>query len=153
VTADVSGEVRANARLLAGAEDHYVPLTDQITTLTAARSATARVFTGDEHAQNHVQAGNIALPVQVMLGLAGQHGQTRQPAWPNVIDIADRDIEDALARSFLADLPPELTGWSVGEREAGDGVDGVFGDVSHDGDADTAGGIDPDQVEEADAAA
>jgi hypothetical protein len=28
---------------------------------------TARVFTGDEQAQNHVQAGNIALAVQVML--------------------------------------------------------------------------------------
>ncbi len=28
---------------------------------------TARVFTRDEHAQNHVQAGNIALSVQVIL--------------------------------------------------------------------------------------
>jgi pimeloyl-ACP methyl ester carboxylesterase len=71
VTADVSGEVRADALLLAGAQDHYVPLTqlaDQINTLTAARSVTARVFTRDEQAQNHVQAGNIALSVQVMLG-------------------------------------------------------------------------------------
>jgi hypothetical protein len=39
----------------------------QINTLTAARSVTARAFTGDEQAQNHVRAGNIALPVQVML--------------------------------------------------------------------------------------
>jgi hypothetical protein len=54
VTADVSGGVRADALLLAGAEDHYVPLTrlaDQINTLTATRSVTARVFTGDEQAQ------------------------------------------------------------------------------------------------------
>jgi hypothetical protein len=28
---------------------------------------TTRVFTGDEQAQNHVQAGNIALSVQVIL--------------------------------------------------------------------------------------
>jgi N-acyl homoserine lactone hydrolase len=43
-------------------------LTDQISTLTAARSLTARVFTHDEQTQNHVQAGNIALSVQVILG-------------------------------------------------------------------------------------
>jgi hypothetical protein len=37
--------------MLAGAEDRYVPvaqLADQINTLTAARSVTARVFTRDE---------------------------------------------------------------------------------------------------------
>jgi 4-diphosphocytidyl-2C-methyl-D-erythritol kinase len=70
VTADVSGEVRADALLLAGADDHYVPLTqlaDQIHTIAAARSVTARVFTRDEQAQNHVQAGNIALSMQVIL--------------------------------------------------------------------------------------
>lgn len=70
VTADVSGEVRADALLLAGAEDHYVPVTqlaDQINTLAAACSVTARVFTREEQAQNHVQAGNIALSVRVIL--------------------------------------------------------------------------------------
>ena len=70
VTADVSGEVRADALLLVGAEDHYVPLTqlaDQINTLAAACSVTARVFTREEQAQNHVQAGNIVLSVRVIL--------------------------------------------------------------------------------------
>ena len=38
-----------------------------IGTLTVARSVTARVFTRGEQAQNHAQAGNIALSVQVML--------------------------------------------------------------------------------------
>jgi hypothetical protein len=38
-------------------------------------------------------------------------------------------------------------------RRSSDSVDGVFGDVSHDGDADAAGGVDPDQVEEPGAAA
>ena len=48
VTADVSGQVRADVLLLAGVEDHYVPfrqLGDQLNTLTGARSVTARVFT------------------------------------------------------------------------------------------------------------
>ena len=74
-TADVSADVRADVLLLAGAEDHYVPvqqLTDQIATLTNARSVTARLFTRDEQAHNHCQVGNIALSVHVMLDwLAG----------------------------------------------------------------------------------
>ena len=56
--------------LSAGAEDHYVPLrqlTNQLNTLTSARSVTARVFTRQEQAQNHVQVGNVGLSVRVML--------------------------------------------------------------------------------------
>jgi hypothetical protein len=83
VTADVSGDVRADAPLLAGAEDHYVPrtqLADQIGRLIAARSVTARVFTRDEQAQNHVQAGNITLSVQVILDwLDSMHRRDSQP--------------------------------------------------------------------------
>ncbi len=85
VTADVSGRVRADALLLAGAEDHYVPLTqltDQITTLTAARSVTARVFTRDEQAQNHVQVGNIALSVQVILDWLDSIGKRHSQPGP-----------------------------------------------------------------------
>jgi len=70
VTADVSGQVGADVLLLAGVEDHYVPfrqLGDQLDTLTGARSVTARVFTREEQTQNHVQVGNIALSVRVML--------------------------------------------------------------------------------------
>ena len=74
-TADVSALVRADVLLFAGVEDHYVPyrqLADQLNTLTSARSVTARVFTREEHAQNHVQVGNVALSVRVMLDwLAG----------------------------------------------------------------------------------
>jgi hypothetical protein len=69
-TADVSARVRADVLLLAGAEDHYVPLrqlSDQLTTLTSARSVTARVFTRQEQAQSHVQVGNLGLSLQVML--------------------------------------------------------------------------------------
>lgn len=74
-TADVSPEVRTDVLLLAGAGDLFVPLqqlTDQIATLTRARSITARVFTRDEQAENHCQIGNIGLSLQVMLDwLAG----------------------------------------------------------------------------------
>jgi pimeloyl-ACP methyl ester carboxylesterase len=69
-TAEVSALVRADVLLLAGAEDHYVPirqLSDQLNTLTSARSVTARVFTRHEQAHNHVQVGNIGLSLQVML--------------------------------------------------------------------------------------
>jgi hypothetical protein len=69
-TADVSALVRADVLLLAGAKDHYVPLgqlSDQLNTLTSARSVTTRVFTRHEQAPNHVQVGNLGLSVRVML--------------------------------------------------------------------------------------
>ena len=53
--------------LPAGAVHGSGQLADQINTLMAARSVTARVYTHDEQAQNHGQASNIALLVQVML--------------------------------------------------------------------------------------
>ncbi len=89
-TADVSALVRGDVLLLAGAEDHHVPfrqLADQLNTLTNARSVTARVFTRDESAQNHVQVGNIALSVRVVLnwldGLDERNNLSRD---------ADRDL-------------------------------------------------------------
>jgi len=42
-------------------------LDDQIATLTHARSITARVFTEAEHAQNHVQVGNLGLALRVIV--------------------------------------------------------------------------------------
>jgi pimeloyl-ACP methyl ester carboxylesterase len=68
-TKDVSGGVLQDVLLLAGAEDHYVPLEqlwDQARMLTSARSVTARVFTAREHAQAHCQIGNLPLAVRVM---------------------------------------------------------------------------------------
>jgi Tfp pilus assembly protein PilN len=86
VTADVSALVQADVLLLAGVEDHYVPLrqlTDQLNTLTSARSVTARVFTRQEQAQNHVQVGNVGLSVRVMLD------------WLNGLDERDRRLSGA----------------------------------------------------------
>jgi len=84
VTDDVSAQVCADVLLLAGADDHYVPirqLSEQLGTLTSARSVTARVFTRQEQAQNHCQVGNIALSVRVMLD------------WLDGLDQRDRQLD------------------------------------------------------------
>lgn len=65
-TRDVSERVRQHVLLLAGAQDHYVPLSqlwDQIRLLSDARSITARIFTSQEQAQAHCQVGNLPLAI------------------------------------------------------------------------------------------
>lgn len=69
-TTAVSARVQQDVLLLAGAQDHYVPLHqfyDQIKTLRQVRSLTARLFTRAEHAQNHCQIGNLGLALQVIV--------------------------------------------------------------------------------------
>jgi len=61
-TRKISHLVRADVLLLAGADDHYVPLEQlgrQAGYLVNARSVTTRVFTAAEQASNHCQLGNI----------------------------------------------------------------------------------------------
>ncbi len=61
-TRKISHRVCADVLLLAGADDHYVPLSQlgrQAGNLTNARSLTTRVFTAAEQAGNHCQLGNI----------------------------------------------------------------------------------------------
>ncbi|MGA9489325.1 MAG: alpha/beta fold hydrolase [Mycobacterium sp.] len=61
-TRKISDRVRADVLLLAGADDHYVPLRQlrrQADALINARSVTTRVFTAAEQASNHCQLGNI----------------------------------------------------------------------------------------------
>lgn len=68
-TDDISSRVTQDVLLLAGAEDHYVPLDQlwtQARTLTHARSLTARVFTRQEKGQAHCQVGNMPLVVDVI---------------------------------------------------------------------------------------
>lgn len=70
-TTAVSARVTQDVLLMAGAEDHYVPLHqfyDQTETLRNVRSLTARLFTRAEQAQNHCQIGNLALSLQVVVG-------------------------------------------------------------------------------------
>jgi len=76
-TADVSPLVTQDVLLMAGTKDIGVPLpmlTDQVLTLTAARSVTARVFTEAEQAQNHVQVGNMGLAIKVILDWLDEAG-------------------------------------------------------------------------------
>jgi len=75
-TDDVSPLITQDVLLMAGAEDHYVPLGQhgaQIQTLTNARSVTARLFTRAESAQNHCQIGNLGLALRVILGWLDAH--------------------------------------------------------------------------------
>jgi hypothetical protein len=61
-TRKISRLVRADVLLLAGADDHYVPLKQlgrQAGSLVNARSVTTRTFTAAEQASNHCQLGNI----------------------------------------------------------------------------------------------
>jgi pimeloyl-ACP methyl ester carboxylesterase len=69
-TASISSRLTQDILLMAGAEDHYVPvhqLPDQIATLTHVRSLTARLFTRAEQAQNHFQVGNMGLAFRIMI--------------------------------------------------------------------------------------
>ena len=55
--------------MLAGADDHYVPLKQlgrQAANLKRARSVTTRTFTTAEQASNHCQVGNIGAAVRVI---------------------------------------------------------------------------------------
>ena len=70
VTADVSASIRQDVLLLAGSEDHYIPMEqwhDQIRMLKNARSITARLFTRTESAENHCQVGNYGLALQTIV--------------------------------------------------------------------------------------
>jgi pimeloyl-ACP methyl ester carboxylesterase len=70
-TRRVSKLVTADVLLLAGADDHYVPLKQlrrQAANLVNARSVTTRTFTAAEQASNHCQVGNIGAAVRVIQG-------------------------------------------------------------------------------------
>ncbi len=78
-TRDCSSHVRQDVLLMAGADDHYVPLEqfyDQIRWLSQAHSVTARLFTACESAQNHVHIGNIGLSLGVILDWVEQCSST-----------------------------------------------------------------------------
>ena len=70
-TRRVSRQVTGDVLLLAGADDHYVPLKQlgrQAANLVRARSVTTRTFTAAEQASNHCQVGNIGAAVRVIQG-------------------------------------------------------------------------------------
>lgn len=78
-TAEISPLITQDVLLLAGQEDHYVPvqqLPAQIAVLTNVRSLTARLFTAKESAGNHCQLGNVGLAAEVILDWIAQMAQT-----------------------------------------------------------------------------
>jgi pimeloyl-ACP methyl ester carboxylesterase len=69
-TRSFSHRITQDVLLLAGAEDHYVPLRQfyqQAQLLTGARSVTGRIFTAAEHGQNHCQVGNLSLALRTIV--------------------------------------------------------------------------------------
>jgi pimeloyl-ACP methyl ester carboxylesterase len=82
-TTTISANVTQDVLLLAGAEDHYVPVSqfyEQIATLKHARSLTARPFTREEQAQNHCQVGNFGLALRTII------------AWIDGLQARDEDL-------------------------------------------------------------
>jgi pimeloyl-ACP methyl ester carboxylesterase len=84
VTADVSELVKQDVLLLAGSEDHLVPMAHfhrQIKMLKNARSITARLFTKSDQAQSHCQVGNYGLAFGTIVNwLDGMQVQVQEPA-------------------------------------------------------------------------
>jgi alpha-beta hydrolase superfamily lysophospholipase len=81
-TASISPVLTQDVLLMAGAEDHIIPLhqlPDQIATLTHVRSLTARLFTCAEQAQNHCQIGNMGLAFRVILDWMESLGTIESP--------------------------------------------------------------------------
>jgi pimeloyl-ACP methyl ester carboxylesterase len=69
-TVAVSARITQDVLLLAGSEDHLVPMEhfyQQIKMLKNARSITARLFTESESAANHCQVGNYSLALRTIV--------------------------------------------------------------------------------------
>jgi pimeloyl-ACP methyl ester carboxylesterase len=78
-----SGRVTGDVLMMAGAEDHFVPLEqffEQLKLLTGARSVTGRIFTSKEQAQSHCQVGNLGLAAGHMLGWIEDHSEPTMDA-------------------------------------------------------------------------
>lgn len=63
--------VKQDVLLLTGRDDHFVPFKMhdmQVKALVNAKSVTDRVFTEEDHAQNHCQIGNVLTGLETMAG-------------------------------------------------------------------------------------
>lgn len=78
----ISHRVKQDFLLISSTHDHFVPLSHfhrQSEKLINVRSFTGRIFTRHEHAENHVQFGNIPLVVAFMINWIQMHTKARQP--------------------------------------------------------------------------
>jgi len=65
-----SEKIKQDVLILSGENDHFIPIKmhdRQVKALFNAKSVTDRVFTKEEHAQNHCQIGNIGLLLDVIV--------------------------------------------------------------------------------------
>jgi pimeloyl-ACP methyl ester carboxylesterase len=72
----VSSQIAGDVLIMAGTEDHFVPMEQfykQLKLLTGAKSVTGRIFTERERAQSHCQIGNLGLAAMYMLGWIEEH--------------------------------------------------------------------------------
>lgn len=67
-TRNISGMIRQDTLVLAGESDLYtIYLREQVDALVNAKSVESRLFTKEEHADNHCQVGNTKLVLDVIL--------------------------------------------------------------------------------------
>jgi len=67
---DIAAQIQQDVLLLAGEEDHMIPINEydkHKQGLVNARSISGRIFSEEEHAQNHCQVGNIKIALDVIL--------------------------------------------------------------------------------------
>jgi len=65
-----SEKVTQDVLLLSGSDDHFIPIKmhqKQVEAMVNASSVTDRIFTKEEHAQNHCQIGNIKLLLDTII--------------------------------------------------------------------------------------
>jgi pimeloyl-ACP methyl ester carboxylesterase len=73
---EVSRRITQDALIMAGAEDHFVPLEqffDQLPLLVNARSVTAQIFTRADQAQSHCQIGNLGVALTQIVSWVETH--------------------------------------------------------------------------------
>lgn len=63
-------KIKQDILLFSGRNDHFIPIRlhdRQVKALVNAKSVTDRIFTKEDHAQNHCQIGNIGLALDIMV--------------------------------------------------------------------------------------
>ncbi len=81
--ASVSSRITQDFLLLAGTEDHHVPLAQffqQARALTGVRSFTGRIFTRQEQAHSHCQYGNLDLAFSVIVDWIRERSRSQKGA-------------------------------------------------------------------------
>lgn len=82
-TREVSARISQDFLLIAGAEDHYVPIEHfhrQAEALTNVRSFTGRILGAEDSAQTHCQVGNVGLALRVILDWVAERSSSRASA-------------------------------------------------------------------------